>query len=80
MVRGKKTFHIECAVVHPTELQYYAAHYWATLHPTELRCTLLSFAASYWATFHPNWATHQPDGDALHPTELRCTLLSYASP
>jgi hypothetical protein len=43
-----------------------AASYWATLHPTELRCILLSYAASYWAT--------------LHPTELRCILLSYAAP
>jgi hypothetical protein len=40
--------------------------HWAKLHPTELRCTLLSFAA-------PRWAT-------LHPRELRCTLLSFAAP
>ncbi len=39
--------------------------HWAKLHPTELRCTLLSFAA-------PSWAT-------LHPIELRGTLLSYAA-
>ncbi len=38
---------------------------WAKLHPTELRCTLLSYAAPYWAT--------------LHPTKLCCTLLSYAA-
>ncbi len=50
----------------------YAIPYWATLHPTEQRCTLLSNAAPYWATLHPNWAT-------LHPTELHCTLLSYAT-
>ncbi len=39
--------------------------YWAKLHPTMLRCTLLSHAAPPWAT--------------LHPIELRCTLLSYAA-
>ncbi len=44
----------------------YAAPYWATLHPRELRCTPVSYAAPPWAT--------------LHPRELRCTLLSYAAP
>jgi hypothetical protein len=43
----------------------YAAPYWATLHLTELRCTLLSSAALSWAT--------------LHPFELSYTLLSYAA-
>ncbi len=58
----------------------YKAPYWATLHPTMLRCTppwvynasselrrtLLSYAKPYLAT--------------LHPTDLRYTLLSFAAP
>ncbi len=43
-----------------------AALYWAVLHLTELRCTLLSSAA-------PSWA-------ALHPPELRCTLWAKLHP
>jgi hypothetical protein len=39
--------------------------HWAKLHPTKLRCTLLSYAAPPWST--------------LHPIEQRCTLLSYAA-
>ncbi len=39
--------------------------HWAKLHPTELRCFLLSYNARSRATLHPN--------------ELRCTLLSYAA-
>ncbi len=40
-----------------------AAPYWATLHPTDLRCTLLIKDALYWASLHPlvntapYWAT-----------------------
>ncbi len=43
-----------------------AATFWATLHPTELRWTLLRHTA--------------PHGALLHSSELRCTLLSYAAP
>jgi hypothetical protein len=38
---------------------------WATLHPSELRCTLMSYAVPYWTTQHHvsytapyNWATY----------------------
>jgi hypothetical protein len=44
-----------------SELRY---TFWAMLHLTEPRGTLLSYAAPYWATGHS--------------TELRCTLLKYA--
>jgi hypothetical protein len=52
-----------CANLHPIERP---CTHWASVHPFELRCSLLSFAAHYCAT--------------LHPTELRCTLLGYAAP
>ncbi len=45
----------------------YAAHNWATLHPIEILCTLLSYAAPYWATLHPIWATLHPIWATLHP-------------
>ncbi len=72
----------------------YAAPYWATPHPNELRRTLnelyrtlLTYATPFRAMPHPNWAT-------LHPAELCCsltelcrtltellqTLLRYATP
>jgi hypothetical protein len=51
----------------------YAAPFWTTPHPSELRRTLLSNAAPFWAKPHPNWATP-------YPSELRRTLLSYAVP
>ncbi len=44
----------------------YAAPYWATPQPTDLRRTLLSYALPYWATPHPliyaapYWATPHP--------------------
>ncbi len=65
---------------------------WATLHPAELRCTLLSRAAPYWAMLHPNeprstllihsapcWSKLRPWA-TLHSTETRCILLSHAAP
>ncbi len=61
------------------------APFWATLHPTELRCILLSYAASYWATLHPTElrCTHlsytEPSWAVIHPNELRCKLVSYAA-
>jgi hypothetical protein len=42
---------------------------WATLHPTELRCILLTYTTPYWATLH--LAELLPSPPAL------CTLLSY---
>jgi hypothetical protein len=81
------------AELHSTLLSYavpclcYAAPYWASMHPSVLRCILLSYAAPYWGTppqptalrfsllsyAAPSWVT-------LHPTELRCTRLSYYAP
>ncbi len=46
----------------------YTAPSWATLHPSELCCTLLSYASPYWAMLHPT------ELYAAHWTELRCTL------
>ena len=59
------------------------------LHPTEPRCTLMSYAAPYSATIHSTellwtllWAVLHPSGllctlwITLHPTELGLTLLN----
>jgi len=48
---------VQCCI-----LLSFSALFWATLHPTELSVTLLSFPAT---------------SARLYPTELRCTLLSY---
>ncbi len=62
-----------------------AAFYWATLHPTKLHCTLLSYASNWRATppknctllrfAAPCWAIAPRHPDL---TELWCTLLNYA--
>ncbi len=50
-------------MLHLTELSYITT-YWATLHPTELCCALLSYTAPCGATLHPpsypapNWTTY----------------------
>jgi hypothetical protein len=49
--------------------------HWAQLHPTELRCTLMSYAVPPWTTLHPIELMAM-----LHPTKLCCTLLSYTAP
>jgi hypothetical protein len=69
----------------------YTVPHCATLYPTVLRCTPLSYAVPYRAT-PTHWATLHPVGYAapcelrctlwatLHPTELFCIPLSYAVP
>jgi hypothetical protein len=54
------------AELHITPLYKLARPNWATLHPTKLCCTLLSYAVPYWATLFSTelrstmWATLQP--------------------
>jgi hypothetical protein len=55
-------------LLHPLSL---AAPFWATLYPSELRCTLLSYASAYWATLNPNWAMLQPKNYNLPPPRHR---------
>ncbi len=38
------------------------------LHPSELRCILLSYAVPFWATLLPYWATLDPKAYNLPPT------------
>ncbi len=47
---------------------------WAMLHPTALRCILLSYTTPYWATLHPA-ELHHPQ----YLTEQCCFLLNYAA-
>ncbi len=59
---------------------------WATLHPTEPRCTYWATLHTYWARLHTDWATLHLLSHAAHwlshaaPTEPRCSLLSHAAP
>jgi hypothetical protein len=56
----------------------YAAPFWAALHPTELRWTLLSYTPRLTelsrilnlVTSHSNWATPHPHGATRIPVEL----------
>ncbi len=52
---------------------------WFTLHPPELRCTLMSYTTPYWATWRPAKLCCNQLSYAAS-SELSCTLLSYAVP
>ncbi len=78
------------AMLYPSEIH---CTFWAMLHLTEPRGTLLSYTAPPYLLAHPNWTTLQhtelrwtllshaePYWATLYPTELRCSLRSYAAP
>jgi hypothetical protein len=62
----------------PSELLSQDAPYWATQHPQDLCCTLLTYVALYWAEFHPCElpCTFRA---RLYPPELRSTHMSYSA-
>ncbi len=61
----------------------YAAPYWATSQPTELRRILMSYTAPYWAG-EPLWATPHPTAvlylAAPYPNELGLTYWATPHP